>query len=61
MVSGFLPQSRGDLETLTSSSRAFILQPGHGDISNKTWAGAKLLHLLYDIYLNDFLSKLYLQ
>lgn len=42
MVSGFLPYSRGDLETLTASSGVFILQAEHRETFDKSWAGANL-------------------
>lgn len=58
MASAFLPRSRGDLETLTSSSEAFISQPGHPD---KTRTGAKALHLLFDMDLSNFFEEIILR
>ena len=64
MARAFLPHSRGDLETLTVSSGAFILQAGHRGTFDMTSAGAKMgskePRLLYHMYLSCVLRKLYL-
>lgn len=58
VVSGFLPYCRGDLETSTSSSQAFLLQAGHRDTFNKTRADAAMGSKVYvKLYLLYYMSS----